>query len=345
MGFQSWKTSLRRRLSASTNPATPLQTAREYWIGYRTSEICLERVTVEKCGLIRVEGWIASSKSGSNLLPKCFFAGKEIPQFQIFRTYRPDVAVTLNSQELFPGITILYRLPDQPDPNAMLKLEVDGHTVLETEGHFEIRPPHYGGLIDLTQVLHREHIYGFGPPSTEVSGEVVALCRMLPEPILDFGCGTGALIRALRCEKLEVYGIELSREPIINGLLADVKDRITLGDGRLPLPFADGEFNSVVAIEVIEHLPDFELALSEIARITRRDFIVTVPDMSSVPLCYYESVVPWHLLEGTHVNFFNQSSLEATLKKYFSHVEMARIGRMSTNGTTWYTSLAGICRK
>ena len=43
------------------------------------------------------------------------------------------------------------------------------------------------------------------------------------------------------------------------------------------LPFADGEFDLVAAIEVFEHLERPEAALAEMARVARRHVLVSVP--------------------------------------------------------------------
>ncbi|MDH4067097.1 MAG: hypothetical protein OEW19_22075, partial [Acidobacteriota bacterium] len=55
---------------------------------------------------------------------------------------------------------------------------------------------------------------------------------------------------------------------------------------------------------------------------------------------YRHGVVPWHLLEATHVNFFTQHSLEAALAPHAGQIEMARIGAVRCGSLFYYTSLA-----
>ena len=43
------------------------------------------------------------------------------------------------------------------------------------------------------------------------------------------------------------------------------------------LPFDDGEFDLAAAIEVLEHVPDPERAVAEMARVARRHLLVSVP--------------------------------------------------------------------
>jgi 2-polyprenyl-3-methyl-5-hydroxy-6-metoxy-1,4-benzoquinol methylase len=255
------------------------------------------------------------------------------------------MAEATSSANHFHGTAFLYRLTRNPERATRLKLTRGDSIIFEVLDDFQISEPHYGHLLDESQVLHRQDIYGFGPPSREVLHEVICLCQTLAAPILDFGCGSGALVKALRARGIEAYGIELDREAINKSLSPEVTDFITHYDGTFPMPFRDRQFESVTAIEVLEHVPDFEAALSELARVARHNFIVTVPDMSAIPVCHHNHVVPWHLLEATHVNFFTQASLERILKRYFNKVEIARISPTTTNGSKWFDSLVGICHR
>jgi hypothetical protein len=64
--------------------------------------------------------------------------------------------------------------------------------------------------------------------------------------------------------------------------------------------------------------------------------------MSAVPRGYRHGVVPWHLLESTHVNFFTQASLESLLAPIASRMEMARFGQVTCDRLSYYTNLAAI---
>src|SRR5262249_56907920 len=44
-----------------------------------------------------------------------------------------------------------------------------------------------------------------------------------------------------------------------------------------PLPFGDGEFDLASAIEVLEHVPDPEHTVAEMARVAQRWILVSVP--------------------------------------------------------------------
>jgi len=97
--------------------------------------------------------------------------------------------------------------------------------------------------------------------------------------VLEVGCGEGHLLDELtttRAPALAV-GTDLSV-----ALMREARDRYPrqvsfLAADVYNLPFADQSFDLVLACEVLEHLDQPERALREIARVSRRDVIVTVP--------------------------------------------------------------------
>ena len=152
-------------------------------------------------------------------------------------------------------------------------------------------------------------------------------------------------MRALRREGVEAYGLELDDERIRHHLLDEARPWVTLYDGRLPTPFRDGQFRSVCCSEVIEHLPDPVLVVEELARLASERLVVTVPDMSAIPRGYHHGIVPWHLLEATHLNFFTQASLESLLAPIASSIEVARFGQVRCDRLSYYTNLAAVVHR
>ena len=76
--------------------------------------------------------------------------------------------------------------------------------------------------------------------------------------VLDLGCGKGRFARRLADEGADVVGIDLSA-----GMLAEASglDRVRCSARRLP--FADGTFDVVLAVEVLEHVASIEDVLNE----------------------------------------------------------------------------------
>ncbi|WP_320669932.1 class I SAM-dependent methyltransferase [Patulibacter defluvii] len=104
--------------------------------------------------------------------------------------------------------------------------------------------------------------------------------RAAPESLLDVGCGEGVLVHewALRLGDKRVVGIDLEEESIQAGWAQrqapNLEYQILKAEN---LPFADDEFDVATAIEVLEHVPDPEHTVAEMARVAKRWLLVSVP--------------------------------------------------------------------
>lgn len=193
---------------------------------------------------------------------------------------------------------------------------------LDRRAYGEVVPPRRA------EVLHRENIYGSGPPVEHPSGEALALVRQFLQPggsVLDVGCGAGAFGPPLLSAGYKWLGVE------IDPRCAEILKRRELPFRQIssrdaPLPFDDQAFYAAIAIEVLEHIDQLDRTIAEVARVTRSRFLVSVPNMEVLPYFAPLGIVPWHLLEATHVNFFTRSSLRAALARHFSHVEVFSYG-------------------
>jgi 2-polyprenyl-3-methyl-5-hydroxy-6-metoxy-1,4-benzoquinol methylase len=101
-----------------------------------------------------------------------------------------------------------------------------------------------------------------------------------PESILDVGCGEGVLTHewAERLGDGRIVGIDL-HDPKLQAEWA-TRQRPNLeyrAEEATNLSFADDEFDMACAIEVLEHVPEPEQTLSEMARVARRWLLVSVP--------------------------------------------------------------------
>ena len=303
----------------------------------------LDTIQIDPSGIIRIQGWSDNDFDPARA-PSIQIDGNPVPFLQLFRFKRPDVVNTQRVEFSYAGLTLEYLIPDSmTGPAHVLELNLDGHSKLSFECGLSFWQPHYRRALNLTEVLHREQIYGWGPPNTQVSAEILDLASNLEGPLLDFGCGRGVLIEELRRLGKEAYGLELDTERIRNCIPPERMEIITLYDGILPSPFKDGMFQSVFCSEVLEHVPDYEAAIKDIARVAKKTAIFTVPDVSGIPLGFRHGTVPWHLLESTHLNFFNQQSLGRALKPYFPKIEFSRVGWSRLNDAGFYGSLVAVC--
>jgi SAM-dependent methyltransferase len=177
-------------------------------------------------------------------------------------------------------------------------------------------------------LLRRENIYGSGPPIEEPGVEVLNLLHAyLPAraSVVDVGCGAGAYGPPLLAAGHSWLGLEANEHCC--GLLSRRAlpfRPVDPATGRLPCN--DAEFDSALCIEVLEHTPDPGAFVSEIARTISGRALFSVPNLELLPYLYDWRVVPWHLLEGDHKNFFTRASLRALLGRHFAQVEVFPYG-------------------
>ncbi|HEU0247418.1 MAG TPA: class I SAM-dependent methyltransferase [Gaiellaceae bacterium] len=97
------------------------------------------------------------------------------------------------------------------------------------------------------------------------------------EAVLDAGCGTGALAFALAPHVAEVVGVDTREDYLEAGRAAAPENVRFLGGDVTALPFGYASFDLSCCHRVLHHVRRPELAVSELARVTRaggRLFIV-----------------------------------------------------------------------
>lgn len=204
--------------------------------------------------------------------------------------------------------------------------------------------PYQDGLAEadrVGRVLHRQDIYSSGPPVDAVSQEILDyVVANTGRSVLDVGCGIGPYVDHLSRLGRSCVGIDLDAEAV------DAAKRLGR-DVRLmsayAIEFPDDSFDSVILVETLEHLEDYESALAEAARVARDTIVVTVPDISVIPIMSKRLVVPWHLLEATHVNFFTPETLRKTLLRYAPQCRSDRLGAFfEVDGTPVHMHAAAV---
>jgi 2-polyprenyl-3-methyl-5-hydroxy-6-metoxy-1,4-benzoquinol methylase len=143
-----------------------------------------------------------------------------------------------------------------------------------------------------------------------------------PHSLLDVGCGEGVLTHqwAQRLgDERRVVGIDLD-DPALHAEWAkrtapNLEYRVMKAEN---LPFADGEFDAATAIEVLEHVPDAEHTVAEMARVAKRSLLVSVPREPLWRGLNMARGAYWKDLGNTpgHVNHWSKRSFVALLSRH-----------------------------
>jgi SAM-dependent methyltransferase len=100
-----------------------------------------------------------------------------------------------------------------------------------------------------------------------------------PGRTLEIGAGLGDHMRYEDLDTQEYHAVEL-RESMAESIRRDFPTAVTVvADCQQRLPYEDDDFDRVIAIHVLEHLPDLPVALTEVARVLKPGgvFSVVIP--------------------------------------------------------------------
>ncbi len=143
--------------------------------------------------------------------------------------------------------------------------------------------------------------------------------------VLDFGCGTGHGTAEMATVCASAVGVDVSPQAIEYARSRypspNVRYRVIPGIEVEPLPFDDHSFDTVVSIQVIEHVSDADAYLAEAKRVLRQDgvLIVATPDRTTRLLPKQR---PWNRF---HVREFSEATLDALMARHFRAVEVLRM--------------------
>lgn len=142
------------------------------------------------------------------------------------------------------------------------------------------------------------------PAKYEVGGKLTgrltrlmdALLSQVPagSRVLDIGCGTGELARALAAAGMRVTGCDISVEMLLQAVRNDADgpvEWVELHTEWQTLPFQPESFDAVVAASLLEYVTDPALVLAQCGRILRPAgiLICTVPNVR-YPIRWFEWV-------------------------------------------------------
>ena len=135
--------------------------------------------------------------------------------------------------------------------------------------------------------------------------------RFLPDgKVLDLGCGVGHSYHLL--EPRETVGVDIDPGAL------DGQDRETVVADMRDLPFADGSFSSVLSVQSLEHVPDPERVLAEVAGVLDDGGTAVFVTPNRLTLGRPDEIIdPYHYIE------FDHRELGELCCPFFAEVEVA----------------------
>ena len=152
--------------------------------------------------------------------------------------------------------------------------------------------------------------------------------KAAPSSVLDVGCGEGVLTVdwAERLGAGRIVGIDLDDQKLRAEWAKRERPNLEFrAEEATRLTFADAEFDLAAAIEVLEHVPEPEATLAEMARVARGHLLVSVPREPLWRGLNMARGAYWRDLGNTpgHVNHWSKRGFVSLLSRYGA-VEEAR---------------------
>jgi SAM-dependent methyltransferase len=139
--------------------------------------------------------------------------------------------------------------------------------------------------------------------------------------ILDYGCGSGALLRKLSSLGFEsLYGVDFSPQPEWEHVQIEPNGRgprflLLDHEGAVPEPASEVRYDLIVVSHVLEHLLEFKV-LAELFDLLKAGgkLYVEVPDAARYH--EFERLEFFYYFDRLHVNHFSSSALERLLSGF-----------------------------
>lgn len=159
-------------------------------------------------------------------------------------------------------------------------------------------------------IEHLESVPSFRALLRCIEAEKIAAYGF-PRPVLDLGCGDGIFAAMTFTEPLDA-GVDPAAASLEEARATGMYRELELIDGRT-LPYPEGRFASVVSNSVLEHIPDIDQSLREVARVLRPGgkFVFTTPSHHFAEYLFFPTLLRGLGLPGLarrYEDYFNRIS-------------------------------------
>ena len=153
--------------------------------------------------------------------------------------------------------------------------------------------------------------------------------------VLDVGCAKGRFVNALSAAGARVTGIDSSWR-LLHAAASSQPGRFFVLSSATRLPFADASYDALLCVEVIEHIPEFDRAFAEMARVLKPGGRAIIIDKNLLGIGFNRLYPNW-LYKGVmerlgswfyprefpfRERWFVPSTIRRDFSRHFSHVEV-----------------------
>lgn len=148
-----------------------------------------------------------------------------------------------------------------------------------------------------------------------------AATSLAPSSVLDVGCGEGIVTERLAnlLEAAQIRGVDADEAHLSEEWRSRTAPNLSFAAGSAyDLPFADGSFELVCAIEVLEHLERPRDALAELSRVAGRALLLSVPNEPSWRISHMFAGKNVRALGNTpgHINHWSKRAFSELVSNY-----------------------------
>ena len=131
------------------------------------------------------------------------------------------------------------------------------------------------------------------------------------QTILDVGCARGDYVTLLNNRGSQAFGVDL----LTHQEWQQVRHQLYIQGDAPRLPFPSQSFDTLLAFEILEHIPKPDLAVQEFSRVSRKNLIISVPNCAMNEDLLRAGLVYSHWIDLSHSNFFDPESLREILEE------------------------------
>lgn len=166
----------------------------------------------------------------------------------------------------------------------------------EVACHWDETAPDYDGINSRAYPYSRRFSDSFDLCAIPDNSRILDICSRTGEGTVYFA-GRGK-VRSSVCADVSVKMLEICRKKLKESGI----NFSTSAFGKLPLPFQDGEFDAVLCFETVEHMPEPDKFMKELARVVKTggEVILTTPNILWEPGHWFVAVFNLHHSEGPH---------------------------------------------